>query len=383
MYSYGAPCAIGDFISMARKIQITFIGREASPVYYPISIYQPDKVVLFYSEETTDTADCIKELVSSPCEKRKLSPTNIGEITKNVTKCYEQYKDDELIINISSGTKAWAYIAVQEKNRLHNAQFIYVDQTNTIWNLTTGEQDSFDIADIDTELKLHMAKTKNHKNISAYTDEDKKVMHTIKQLRQFHTGEFNKLTMDMSKYPNRVITETASGSSLTWDKSTKSFIICLRKNNGKCLEEQLCSPNVRSLLLNTGWFEYQVAEMISKWDFIRDVRLNCVFHSVENAAKNEIDIIASTGKRLLFIECKTKISEITAIDKFAKASKNFGGMGRIAIFVTDEPLTTTELEKCKDNGILSFSFKNVFPGAVPEEELRNLILQKLNRINSI
>lgn len=374
---------IGDFISMAKKIQIAFIGREASPVYYPISIYQPDKVVLFYSEETTDTADCIKELVPSQCEKRKLSPTNIGEITKNLIKCYEQYKDDEIIINISSGTKAWAYVAVQEKERLHNAQFIYVDQTNTIWNLTTGEQDTFEIADIDTELKLHMAKTKNYKNIGSYTEEDKIVLNRIKALRQFHISDFNKLTMEMSKYPNKTITETNSGSSLLWDKATKSFVICLRKNNGKCVEEKLQSPNIRNLLLNTGWLEYQIAEMISNWDFIKEVRLNCIFHSVENAAKNEIDIIASTGKRLLFVECKTKISEITAIDKFAKASKNFGGMGRIAIFITDEPLTNTELEKCKDNGILSFSFKNVCPGTDPEEELYNLLLQKLNRINSI
>lgn len=368
---------------MAQKIHIAFIGNEASPVYYPISIYQPDKVILFYSDQTSDVADCLKELIDIPCEKRKSSPTNIAEITKNLTKCYEQYKNEEIVVNISSGTKAWAYVAIQEKVRLYNAQFIYVDQTNTIWNLTTGLQDSFDIADIDTELKLHMAKTKNYKNILDYTEEDKLALQQIKQLREFHPGEFLKLTNDIAKHPNNISVDTKAGSYLSWDKSTKTFHMCLRKNNGKTLEYDLKSPNIRHLLLNTGWFEYQVAEIISRWNIIKEVRLNCVFHSSANAPKNEIDIIASTGKRLLFIECKTKIQESTAIDKFTKASKNFGGMGRIALFVTDEPMDATQQEKCRDNRLISFAFKDVLPGDNPEEELYNLVSQRLNHINSI
>lgn len=373
---------------MARKIQIAFVGKEASPVYYPISLYKPDKVVLFYSEQTTNVADCIKEVIQEnvkdiQCEKRKLSPNNIGEITKNLVKCYEQYKADEVIVNFSSGTKAWAYIAIQEKIRLNNVQFIYVDQTNTIWNLTTEQQDSFDIESIDTELKLHMVETIRYKSITGYTDEDRAVVKTIKALRQFHHGEFNELTMDFSKHANKTLSETRNGSSLLWDKATKSFVICLRKNNGKCMEEKLQSPNVRNLLLNTGWFEFQVADIMSQWNFIKDIRLNCVFPSKENAPKNEIDIIASTGKRLIFVECKTDIRDKTAIDKFAKASKNYGGLGRIAIFVTEEPLDSTELEKCNDSNILTFSFKNVLFDADPEEELHDKILQQLSKINSI
>ena len=91
-----------------------------------------------------------------------------------------------------------------------------------------------------------------------------------------------------------------------------------------------------------------------------------------------MDIIVNTGDKLLFVECKTKLSKITDIDKFHSVVKNYGGMGSKGLIFTLTPMTDTDLEKCKDNDIISFSWeghKNV------KGDLFKLIDTEIKKIN--
>jgi hypothetical protein len=105
-----------------------------------------------------------------------------------------------------------------------------------------------------------------------------------------------------------------------------------------------------NLVMNSGWFEYKVAKLLEGWSRAQEIWMNVVFpykpgKDGTRKSKNEIDVIVHTGKKLLFVECKTSVFDKTDIDKFAAAVKNYGGMGSKALFITG-----AKLSFCKESG---------------------------------
>ena len=77
-----------------------------------------------------------------------------------------------------------------------------------------------------------------------------------------------------------------------------------------------------------------------------------------------------------------QISDITDIDKFRTAVKNYGGMACKALFVTYAPMKKTAAEKCEDSGILSFSIRDCNQSFFSIQEMLHLKLeQELFAIN--
>jgi len=107
--------------------------------------------------------------------------------------------------------------------------------------------------------------------------------------------------------------------------------------------------------------------------------MNVKFPYVEGNPKNEIDIIVNTGNRLMFVECKTQIHTLTDLDKFSKAVRNYGGTGCHALFVTYGPMTSEAAEKCRDNGIIPFSFKDTLT-ASHDDDRRGIITRALHQL---
>ncbi|WP_276964799.1 hypothetical protein [Bacteroides graminisolvens] len=83
----------------------------------------------------------------------------------------------------------------------------------------------------------------------------------------------------------------------------------------------------------------------------------------------------------MFIECKTQITNITDIDKFSTAVRNYGGMGCKALFITDAKMKDTAAEKCADSGILSFSMSDCKGSFSPSVMLFATLEQELFSIN--
>ena len=101
-----------------------------------------------------------------------------------------------------------------------------------------------------------------------------------------------------------------------------------------------------------------MAHLVGKIYQKEKVWLNCLFKDVNNQAKNEIDIIADMGSRLLFVECKTQVYESTDVDKFRTAVRNYGGLGSIPLFVTLHEMKDLAREKCNDSKITTFYINN-------------------------
>jgi len=363
------------------KIHITLVGGQTAPVYLGIIDANPDKVILIYSDQTEDQANRIYSEMKVECELRKFHPVDLNAIEKSVTKCVNDFGQAETVtINVGGGTKPWSIFFYEHFKNLENAKILYIDQNNMIWDLKNRTNHEV-VFDMDVQFRLYGNPLTDYKNILEYTDADKQSINQIRQLREFNFRDFNEIAVYLYNHSNETKFLTKTGSSMEWMAEMKEFRCVMIKSNGKQVIKTLKSPHIRSLLLNTGWFEYEIAVLLSTWKFAKEIRMNCIFPTTDGSPKNEVDIIVNTGTKLLFVECKTKIFNETDIDKFSAAVKNYGGMGSKAIFITDSPMSEKAIEKCNDHGIMTFSLQNSMLGLSVEKILFMLLERELFNIN--
>lgn len=362
------------------KVHITLVGGQPAPVYHGIVATQPDKIVFIYSGESRDIAERLSEEVRIPSERRKMDPVDLNDIENKVAQCAEKYKDDEVSVNISSGTKPWAFYFAKIFGQMPNATLFYVDQNNMLWNLSDKSARKVDF-DMDAQFRLLGNPLQKYTRFEDYDEEDTEMLKVLKKLFDFDSSQMFRLINECKTKTHTVEHVLKNGSYVRWVPSLKQYEIEVVKRN-KRQTAVLKSKHVRDIFLKAGWFEYKVAELLNKWDKVGKIRMNCKFPYKDNADKNEIDILVEAGSKLLFVECKTQIEDNTDIDKFASAVRNYGGMGSKALFVTFAKMTDKAKEKCADNGIMSFSLQDNHLGMANEQALALLLNSELDNINA-
>lgn len=374
------------------KVHITLVGGQPAPVYNGIIAIQPDKVVFIHSKESHSVVDAVtKEINIVNYEKQPLNVTDPTSILVLAEKIAKQFQDDEVTLNISSGPKSWTYLFGIVFNKMPNASVVYMDQNNVLWNYRTMEAKSDFEFNMDALFRLYGNPLIHYVPFSEYTESDKSSMDSLASARIFNFANFNELTTILSKEKEILIRQNngklslSNGDCVEWERPDFARIELTSKRHG--VEEFIIeSPHAVNMTFHAGWFEYKVARMISHWRYAKDIRLNCIFppqgsKSIQHP-KNEIDIIVNTGSKILFVECKTKITTSTDIDKFRTAVKNYGGLGSKALFVTDSPMTELNLEKCRESDIIAFSLSDPKIGSNKEQILFKTLENELFNINT-
>lgn len=373
---------------MARKIHISLVGKQTMPIFLGINETSPDITILIHSTSTHKEALHIANNFGGKVDFVNLDPVNYASITKQIAELLQQYQEDEVSINLSGGTKPWTLAFALCTQNMHNVTLLYVDQNCTFCDFTHIKQWECEQEFSMQKLMIFNGQIPNsYKKLSEYDEDDFYVANEIEKLRSFSINEFNNITiLDLKKADELKEKEkgtfcTKYGSYVDWDKEEKEVTIYLSgKNSPK--KVTLESPNIISLLFNSGWFELQVAQLISEWEYAQEVWMNAVYPDIKKQPKNEIDIIVNTGKKLLMIECKTQIKQITDIDKFNTAVKNYGGMGSKALFLTKEPMKESAKEKCNDNRILYFSLGEHKSSKEAKQKLFQYLNRELFNINT-
>ena len=377
------------------KVHITLVGGQPMPVYNGIVATSPNKLVFIYSQSSSKQVEAIKTEIDNNIiveESEPLSTTNPEEIIQRALQLADTYKDDEISLNISSGLKSWSHLFARVFDPMPNAEVIYIDQNNAVWNYCTMTLQQVVDFDLDVLFRLQGNALIHFKPLSIYTEEDKKTLEQLISARRYNCGSFNRLTTIISKdWENKIAHQNSGRLDLSeteyveWEKPDFVRLVLKTKKYG-IKEFAMESPNAVEMAFHTRWFEYQTARMLSHWRYAKDVRLNCIFPPQKNPdihfPKNEIDIIVNTGTKLLFVECKTQINNSTDIDKFRTAVKNYGGMGSKALFVTDNIMTDMQKEKCRESGIMLFSLQDKSIGSNKEQELFRLLEKELFNINT-
>lgn len=361
------------------NIHITLVGGQTTPVYQGIMSTNPDKVILIHSEQTENEAKRIKNEVRFDCELYKFDPVDLNIITEDLNKLKNSFSpEDNITVNVSSGTKNWSLLFFSHYRDI--ARIFLIDQNNRIWDLTTNESSEISF-DMDAQFRLLGNELNNYHKLEDFTEADKNMIKEIRELRKFNFSDFFEITDYLSRFQNQTIAKGKDGSELQWNRQEKIFAVRMKNKQGKELQKVLKSEHVRDLVLNTGWFEYETALMLSKWDKAKQFRMNCIFPAKSGSPKNEIDIIINTGTKLLFVECKTQIKNETDIDKFASAVRNYGGLGSKALFVTDAPMNEKAQEKCNEHDIMTFCMENHLWGESAVRLLYEMLNRELMNIN--
>ena len=345
-------------------VHISLVGGQAAPVYHGIVATHPDKVVLIYSKNTLNVLNRLTSIITIPSHSILLHPTDANAILSTAQSLAEQYSHDDITVNISSGLKSWSHLFGITFQPLPNAHVIYMDQNNILWDYKTmSARDDYQF-DMDILFKLYGNPLDNYRPFSSYTPEYSASVKTIELLRKHNFTAFNSLTTVITKeqenklnHPSGIFKASDGCFYVEWDRTKNWARIVLNNKKWGIKEESIQSPNAISLLFHCGWFEYKVARMLSHWNQAKEIRLNCIFPLRQTktakggTTKNEIDIIVNTGRKLLFVECKTNITSSLDIDKFRNAVNNYGGMGSKALFITDNKMSELQKEKCKDYNI--------------------------------
>lgn len=349
-----------------RKVHISLVGGQPIPVYIGIKDDgQANTVILVCSSQSREEAERIEEQFSKrEVSIKECSPTDLYQIENLACELRTQCQKCEVTINLTSGTKLWSLSFFRIFSDHPSVRFIYVDQTNLMVDIMTKELHQCDI-NKQTRFELYGTPLKEYNSINEYTEEDIAVMEEVERLRRFNKKAFSLLTnnVDDEKLNEEIpFYDNNSGSSINFSRVTKWAEITICGNRG-IVTKQLQSEHLLNILFNAGWFELKTALEFRKNPHVKDVWLNCKFTDSDGNPKNEIDLIVDLGTRLLFVECKTMIFDITDIDKFRSALRNFSGTSSSGIFVTyEKPNEFTReryrhaMEKCKDNDIQTFNF---------------------------
>lgn len=366
-------------------IHITLVGGQKYPVYLGIKAVNPDKVVFVHSTDTKEDAESIaREFPDISKQYKEFDPVvpskvsfELEKLFKNLSKTHTE--GDTYSLNITSGTKIWSvlfYSAVPQIDL--PIERYYIDQNSVIYNLDTKDKEKkvriIEVESIDTVLRLNNSVPQKFIRYEDFTKEDVAVCQQIEDLISRNKNMFFAL-VDKARWEGNLTEWVINNNSLSWDKNNKCFEMILGN-----YKKKLSSPNVRQLLLNTGWFEYKVATLLNKWDKCKEMYVGVNFPAKNNSSKNEIDIIVNVGSKLIFVECKTKIDDKTALDKFSSATKNFAGSGTMKLFVQNELIDEKSLEKCKDNNILSYSLSQQGIKNTHEENLAFLLNEAIKDI---
>lgn len=376
------------------KVHIALVGGQAAPVYHGIVATQPDKVVYIYSKDSERVLNQLRAVVKLPEDNLEpLHTTDPKLILQCAQDLAQKYSSDEVTVNISSGLKSWSHFFGIVFDKMPNAVVVYMDQNNVLWNYKTMQPQTGFNFDMDTLFRLYGNPLRHYTDYFDYTEDDHKIANVIESVRFYNSRQFTDLLSVLKKeWENQLQQQHfgrfahPQGGYVEWEKD--SFVRLVLTHNRKGTKEiELVSPHAVSLAFNAGWFEYKVARMLSHWKYAKDIRLNCIFPPSKNQdmiryPKNEVDIIVNTGTKLLFVECKTKLSSSTNIDKFRTVVKNYGGNGSKALFITDAEMNDTEKEKCAESQILHFSLSDQSVGPNKEQALFSLLNKELFNINA-
>ncbi len=365
------------------KIHIALVGGQPMPIHVGIEEFKADRLILVHSKESKELAEGIQERVDLPCELRLFDSVDYPQIYQATQKLLGELGQSETFINISGGTKPWTVAFVLLAQQFPNTSIIYVDQNNVGYNFTTSESKTID-SKLDTQTILRY----NNYSLGAYTNfkdltkEDLKSAKEVEHIRKKHFNDFYELTIanyDINKQEKGRKT-LGNGSYAEWDKNTNTAIMAFNQRNG-LKRHKFSSALTIPMVFNSGWFEILVAEMLSRWEKAQDIILNATFFYSDKDPKNEIDIIVNMGNKLLFVECKTQIKQLTDLDKFATAAKKYSGMGVKMLFVTKKKMNNKAEEKCRENRIIPFSIQS--GGLIdPQKALFALLDNEMSNINT-
>lgn len=338
------------------KHQIAIVGGQITPVFLGIREKNPQVVHLLYTKDSRFHIPIIKHLFPSvKINSYQVEPYDFEEIKKKVEEIILAHPNVSFELNLTGGTKVMA-LACQYVFNIRSLDVFYIDQQSKIFDFSKQSYtDVMSKISIDTFIKLSGHQKYSANRITDFTNGEYIFAKEISQISNKKlTSLINTIKLNIKDIDN-CNKFSISNPKFTLQWNSPDFTLDLQ--NSKI---NIKSKKAFSIAFNGGWWELLVADSIKKWRKIYELNLNVELYSKTTSnIKNEIDIVMSTGKKLIFIECKSGYVKQDDINKIRTVNKLYGGVACKSILVCKYKPRPDIIEKCKDLGIAIFCDNNL------------------------
>ncbi|WP_370089405.1 Card1-like endonuclease domain-containing protein [Ekhidna sp.] len=357
------------------KVIVTLVGGQSLPVYLGIKEFNPDKLVFLSSKDSKQKLTDIKSLLQGHSfHEFECDPFEFESVVKQCESIISKFKTDEIIFNLTGGTKIMV-LAVQSIIQKLNLSGFYLNQDNSVLLIPAYKKQKITYSiTIDEFFQLSGHKLTSFTEYKDISKTDIKVSHDILTWATNDnryttvTKHFRSKFKNTNHIPSSGDEKFGNAFHVKWDVNT----VQIAQKNKSIISFK--SSNIKSLFFNAGWWEMVVAEELSKWSGATQILINCElpFRSDASMMKNEIDILLNADNKLVFVECKSGNVVQADINKMNTIKKTYGGVISKAILVSRYLPNSGIIEKCKELDIEVFA--STFSRKQPPS-FKNLIKQ--------
>lgn len=344
-------------------------SKQTAQNINPLSEIRPNKIVVIITNDFKEPADeLMKEMQSSGFQTEPFYVQNESSLkslneqfAKLLEEFFEKYPDDEMIANITGGTKLMG-ISLYQVFDSNGFRSFYCDkdQSKMIWlDDETAVSNIGSKIGLKQYLKIHQYKITNKTTLAelpkSYKDYANILYQELCKAGKYEQtcnliGKIHALTQD-KPFDNTNFSENESLFLYHLEKETGLFSV----KNGKII------PNDKEVqkLMNGGWFEIVVANALNR-DIYRDIHCGIHFEKStqrkNNSTLQELDVMAMRDDKLLIVECKAKnwqgktAEASEAIYKLVALS-GIGGLNTLPIFVSLRDVPPSAKTRAAEMGI--------------------------------
>lgn len=342
---------------------------------------KPNEVIFIYmnTSHQKEILNNLQEFYSDKLPQTKFISKEIDDISMNsYEKLIKEYDNKNTILNISGGSKLQSLYLykVAEKNGFKSIviheekdEMLLIEQ-NEVKTMESNLQDLLVFDYIESSGGKILNDESNLINDKG-----------VEKITNYILGHYDDWKILKKIFVNPNIVKHCEGNpyliniflSATKDFQKKvltNFIddMCSQKiakkvnSNNKTITLKFSSKDTKNFLFKTGsWLEVLTHEIVNGMDNINDVKSGVVFLWDDGNlhVKNEIDVLATSGKKLIYISCKdTSHYDEDTLNELHVYSEKIGGEFVQKILVTtSEPIKRSTFSRAEEMRIKIVIFK--------------------------
>ena len=290
-------------------------------------------------------------------------------VKESLESCNFIFSDDDVTINITGGNKIMALAVISFFNGLENKQkrILYIDLLHQL-HLYMGEGNTIP-EELLEELSMdELFKLKGQivKSFIGFDDMMYSYEASYLAIRSFNANLkiwknfFNNVIVPFQRYKEKHLKSklfSADYYQLVFEAFPNFFES--KTNSPFQIDVLMChlEDDVEAviwLIFHSGWFELFCAEKLRRNYPLSEIWLNVVFklNDVDDADKNEVDIILREKNSLILVECKSGNVTSMDIDKMVYRKNVYAGIDSRNFLALQFPLSNKIVkQKCLDSGI--------------------------------
>lgn len=331
----------------------------------PLAEINPEKVLVLITQSMQESAKTLLDEIKTSGFKAEAiridSESSLKSLNEQFSTLIEDNIDDELIANITGGTKlmsmslyqlfsSWGFRSFYcDKDQ---SKLIWLDDESTISNIGSK-------IGLKQYLRVHQAQIKNNLTLASIDKSQKDYANALYQ-ELCSPARYEMICQMIGKIHAHTAQNSLALNNFSFKNDELVIIKELQKTGLFYLDNGIiiCDNADNKKFMNGAWLEFLVADRL-RGNNCRDIMLSVeTIQSTKrmgSETRQEIDVMAMRDDKLIIIECKAKKWDTAtqaseAIYKL-KALSGLGGLNTLPIFVSLRDIPPSAKTRASEMGI--------------------------------